>query len=152
MSEDRHNEIIKAMYGKIDIKEHVKTIKHLTNEQQKPLANVLEAYPDMYEGAIGTLKPNATPFHAKPFPIPKAYEHLTKEECKRFEKDTIWHHLLNIAWAAPLFIVPKKTGDVRVVTDFRELNKWIVRKPYPLPKLLISFKKWRDLNMLRQLT
>ena len=23
MSEDRHNEIIKAMYGKIDIKEHV---------------------------------------------------------------------------------------------------------------------------------
>ena len=34
MSKDRHNEIIKAMYGKINIKEHVKTIKHLTNEQQ----------------------------------------------------------------------------------------------------------------------
>ena len=61
MSEDRHNEIIKAMYGKIDIKEHVKTIKHLTNEQQKALANVLEAYPDMYEGAIGT--PNIEPVH-----------------------------------------------------------------------------------------
>ena len=150
MSEDRHNEIIKAMYGKIDIKEHVKTIKHLTNEQQKALANVLEAYPDMYEGAIGTLniepvhfelKPNATPFHAKPFPIPKAYEHLTKEECKRFEKDTIWHHSLNSVWAAPSFIVPKKTGNVRVVTDFRELNKWIVRKPYPLPKILDILQK-----------
>ena len=89
----------------------------------------------MYEGAIRTLniepvhfelKPNATPFHAKPFPIPKAYENLTKEECGRFEKDTIWHHTLDSVWAAPSFIVPKKTGDVRVVTDFIELNKWIV--------------------------
>ena len=65
----------------------------------------------------------------------------TKEECKRFEKDTIWHHLLNITWAAPLFIVPKKTGDVHVVTDFRELNKWIVRKPYPLAKILDILQK-----------
>ena len=146
MSEDRHNESIKA----IDIKEHVKTVKHLTKEQRKALANVLEAYPDMYEGAIGTLniepvhfelKPNATPFHAKPFPISKAYEHLTKEECKRFEKGTIWHHSLNSVWAAPSFIVPKKTGDIHVVTDFHELNKWIVRKPYPLPKILDILQK-----------
>ena len=150
MSEDRHNEIIKAMYGKIDIKEHVRTFKHLNCEQQTMLTKVLEAYPDMYQGAIGTLhiapvhfdlKPNAIPYHAKPFPIPKAYEHLTKEECKRFEQDTIWHHTINSVWAAPSFIVPKKTGDVRVVTDFRELNKWIVRKPYPLPKILDILQK-----------
>ena len=150
MSEERHNEIIKAMYGKVDIREHVKTFKHLTTEQQQQLAKVLEAYPDMYEGSIGTLnidpvhfelKPKAVPFHAKPFPIPKAYENLTKEECKRFERDTIWHHTLNSVWAAPSFIVPKKTGDVRVVTDFRELNKWIVRKPYPIPKILDILQK-----------
>ena len=70
----------------------------------------------MYEGAIRTLniepvhfelKPNATPFHAKPFPIPKAYENLTKEECGWFEKDTIWHHTLDSVWAAPSFIVLK---------------------------------------------
>ena len=104
----------------------------------------------LYEGAIGALniepvhfelKPNAMPFHAKPFPIPKAYEHLTKEECKRFEKDTIWHHSLNSVWAAPSFIVPKKTGNIHVVTDFRELNKWIMRKPYPLPKILDILQK-----------
>ena len=91
MSEDRHNEIIKAMYGKIDIEEHVKTLQYLSVEQQKQLADVLKAYPDMYEGAIGTLKidpvhfelkPNVTPYHARPFPIPKAYERLTKEECR----------------------------------------------------------------------
>ena len=117
MSEERHNEIIKAMYGKVDIHQHVKTFKHLTSEQQQQLAKVLEAYPNMYEGAIGTLnidpvhfelKPKAVPFHSKPFLIPKAYENLTKEECKRFERDTIWHHTLNSVWDAPSFIVPKK--------------------------------------------
>ena len=64
----------------------------------------------MYKGAIGTLniepvhfelKKNAVPYHAKPFPIPKAYENLTKEECQRFEADKIWHHTLNSVWAAP---------------------------------------------------
>ena len=150
MSEDRHNEIIQAMYGKIDITEHVKSLEHLTTQEQEELSQTLEAYPDMYQGAIGTLniapvhfelKKNARPYHARPFPIPKAYETLTKEECRRFAKDGIWHHTIDSVWAAPSFIVPKKTGDVRVVTDFRELNKWIVRKPYPLPKILDILQK-----------
>ena len=37
-------------------------------------------------------------------------------------------------WALPTFIVPKKDNTVRVVSDFREINKWIVRKPFPIPK------------------
>ena len=44
-------------------------------------------------------------------------------------------------WAAPSFIVPKKTRDVRVVTDFHELNKAIIRKPYPIPKILDTLQK-----------
>ena len=38
-------------------------------------------------------------------------------------------------WAAPTFIQPKKTGDVRILTDFRQLNKYLKRKPFPLPKI-----------------
>ena len=150
MSEDRHNEIIKVMYSKIDIAEHCRTLNHLSPAQQTSLSNVLKANPELYEGTIGTLnippvhfelKPGSVPYHAKPFPVPKAYEHLTKEECRRFADDKIWHHTLDSVWAAPSFIVPKKTGDVRVVTDFRELNKSIIRKPYPLPKILDILQK-----------
>ena len=36
---------------------------------------------------------------------------------------------------APSFFVPKKTGDGSTVMDFRELNKCMVRKPHPLPKM-----------------
>ena len=69
------------------------------------------------------LKPGSKPYSGRPFPIPKAYEQLTKDECRRFEKAGIWEHNLDSEWAAPSFIVPKKTGNVRIVTDLRELNK-----------------------------
>ena len=36
---------------------------------------------------------------------------------------------------------PKKTGDVRVTTDFREPNKSMIRKPHPMPKILDALQK-----------
>ena len=38
-------------------------------------------------------------------------------------------------WAAPVFIIPKKDGRVRFVTDFRKLNAQIKLSPYPLPHI-----------------
>ena len=38
-------------------------------------------------------------------------------------------------WAAPTFVQPKKTGNVRILTDFRRLNAVLKRKPFPLPKI-----------------
>jgi hypothetical protein len=58
-------------------------------------------------------------------------------------------------WVGPTFIIPKKDGSVRFISDFWELNKWIKRKPYPIPKiqdLLLKLKGFQyvtslDLNM-----
>ena len=41
----------------------------------------------------------------------------------------------NSPWAAATFIQPKKTGDIRVLTDFRRLNAVLKRKPFPLPQI-----------------
>ena len=144
LSEERHNEIIKIMYAKTDVDKYVSSLNYLSKIEQNKLAAVLKQYKEMYQGATGTLniepvhfdlKPNAKPYHAKPFPIPKAYENLIKDECGRFENAGIWTKDSTSEWAAPTFGVPKKTSDVRLVTDFRQLNKWIIQRPYPLPKI-----------------
>ena len=58
-------------------------------------------------------------------------------------------------WAAPTFIIPKKDLSVRLISDFRELNKLIKYKPFPIPKiqdLLLKLEGFQyatslDLNM-----
>ena len=41
----------------------------------------------------------------------------------------------NLEWAAPTFIVPKKEGTIRFITDFRQLNRALKRKPFPIPNI-----------------
>jgi hypothetical protein len=38
-------------------------------------------------------------------------------------------------WALPSFVIPKKDKTVRLLSDFREVNKRLVRKPFPIPKI-----------------
>ena len=58
-------------------------------------------------------------------------------------------------WASPTFCQPKKDQTIRVLSDLREVNKRIVRKPFPLPKISAVFQEMEgftfatalDLNM-----
>ena len=55
----------------------------------------------------------------------------------------------------PIFIIPKKNGILRFISDFRDLNERIKRKPFPIPKiqdLLLELEGFKhafslDLNM-----
>ena len=81
------------------------------------------------------LNKDEKPYHAQPFPVPKCYEETTKKEIQRLCNIGVLMKCNDSEWAAPTFIQPKKTGDVRVLTDFCILNRYIQRKPYPLPKI-----------------
>jgi hypothetical protein len=58
-------------------------------------------------------------------------------------------------WASPSFIIPKKDNTVRFISDFREVNKQLLRKLFPFPKISkvlqelegFTFAMALDLNM-----
>ena len=58
-------------------------------------------------------------------------------------------------WASPSFLIPKKDGQCRFLSDFRKLNNLIVHKPYPMPLILdlmqtltgFKYATTLDLNM-----
>jgi hypothetical protein len=77
----------------------------------------------------------AKPYHARPFHVPQSLEATTKTEMKRLTDIDVLKRSSYSEWEAPTFIQAKKTGDVRILTDFRRLNAQINRKPFPLPKI-----------------
>ena len=40
--------------------------------------------------------------------------------------------------------MPKKTGDILIITDFRELNKWVEVDPFPLPRINETLQKLEE--------
>ena len=156
--------ILDAKYEKADILKLVKEQTHLTASRQKKLRKLLTAFADLFDGTLGKwrgrdynieLKENATPYHARPYPIPKAHEQTLRMEVDRLCDLGVLKKINHSEWAAPTFIIPKKDGTVRFINDFRELNKRIKRKPFPIPNiqdLLLKLEGFRyatslDLNM-----
>ena len=81
------------------------------------------------------LKPDAKPFHGKPFPVPHVYLETLKKEVDHLVEIGVLKHQPSSEWASPTFIIPKKNRTVRFISDFWEVNKRIVRTPYPIPKI-----------------
>ena len=143
-AESRQSRILDADYSAVDINEHVGGLDHLSSAEKEQLTEMLKRHPKLFGGGLGTLniKPihlelteNAKPYHARAFPVPQSLEATTKKEMARLTDIKVFEKCHDSEWAAPTFVQPKKTGDVRILTDFRELNKYIKRKPFPLPKI-----------------
>ena len=129
---------------KVDLDYYVQELEHLTKDEKVKLLNVLQKFPQLFGGGLGTLnikpihmelKKDVTPYSSIAFPIPQSLEKTHRKEVDRLTKIDVLEPNSDSEWAAPTFVQPKKTGDVRLLTDFRELNKRIKRKPFPLPKI-----------------
>ena len=98
-------------------------------------------YPDgliavgLFDGTLGTfqtapvnleIKPNEGPIHAKPFQIPKIHKQTLQKEVDWLCKIGVLKKCSDSLWASPTFIIPKKQGTMRFVSDFRKLNAKLV--------------------------
>ena len=80
-------------------------------------------------------KKDAKPHHAWAFLVPQIYDPNFKKDIERLCKLGVLLKVNHSEWGAPSFIIPKKNGTVRFLSDFRELNKALKRFPYLMPKI-----------------
>ena len=134
-----------AKYENADLKSVVADHgQHLSVPDQEKLLKLLTEFKDLFDGTLGDwdtepvslkLKEGTKPYHGRLFPTPKAHTETLKRDVQRLCELGVLKWQPESEWASPLFIVPKQNQTVRFVSDFREVNKRIVKNPFPIPKI-----------------
>ncbi len=101
------------------------------------------------------LKEEVSPYHGRAFPVPKVHKETIKKEVERLCRLGVLERQPASEWALPSFIIPKKDQTVCFLSDFWGVNKRLVRKPFPIPKIStvlqeikgFSYATAPDLNM-----
>ncbi len=87
--------------------------------------------------------------------MPKVHKETIKKEVERLCQVGVLERQPASEWASPSFIIPKIDKTVCFLNDFREVNKRLVRKPFPISKIStvlqeiegFSYATALDLNM-----
>ena len=136
--------ILHSEYTAVNIDDVVKAQIHLNTEQQTELASVLTNFQQLFSGKLGCypgykahlkLLPNAHPSHCRPYSVPRVHKEVFKAELEQLYDAGVLTRCGPSEWLSPTFVIPKKDGRVRWVSDFRNLNKVIKRKVYNLPRI-----------------
>ncbi len=116
------------------------------------MEDLLREFPKLQSEDIGEFKgkphriqnqPDARPFAAKLRPIPIALQGPVEEEIKSMDKMGIWTAVDSAEWVHPMVVVPKKTGGVRITTDLKKLNAFVIPERFPLPRIKDIFLRIR---------
>ena len=129
-------------FGHDETWEDVVISDDLTEGQRQQVRNLLHEYSDVFSG-----RPNLTnvamhkidtgdslPIRCSPYKIPqKLEEEVNKEIEKMLEMGII--RPSTSPWAAPVVIVPKPDGTIRLCVDYRKINRVTKMDAYPIPSM-----------------
>jgi hypothetical protein len=147
--------ILDANYKAADLKEIIKCISTIDDIEKHNCLNLLRKYEHLCDGTLWNfetsdvklnLKEDAKPYRAKAFPVPTTNHDTLKYEIERLVKLGVLIRCSDSEWAAPTFIIPKKNGTVRFISDFRKMNEMLKRKPYPIPKIAQMLQELEELD------
>ena len=156
--------ILDSTYGKPDLQEVVKQAKHINSQQQSMLYDLLKKYEEIFDGELSEwdteavdfeFKEEAKPHSQRHFPVPHIHKETFRKELLRLVEIGVLEEVQSSEWGSPTFIIPKKDGKVRFISDFRKLNSRIKREQFPLPNIKdtlmelegLQFGTILDLNM-----
>ncbi len=101
------------------------------------------------------LKEGASLYYGQAFPVPKIHKDTLIKEVERLVKLGVLERQPASEWASSLFVIPKKNRTVCFRSNFWEVNKRLIRKSFPIPKISMvlqeldgfTFATALDLNM-----
>ena len=140
----KSTQIMEAKYEAIDTEELAQVQTQLTPKQRTELARLFRKFPKLFDGELRTyphrkyhldLQDGAKPVHSRPYGVPFMQREAFKRELDHLIKIGVLERSGASQWASGTFIIPKKDGRVRWISDFRALNICIKRKTYPLPRI-----------------
>ena len=113
-------------------------------EGNPQLQKILDAHKGVFGEGLGTLKgteakiyvdPNAPPKFMKARPIPYALKAKVEKELDRLQSEGIISPVEFTEWAAPIVLVVKQDGPVRICGDYKcTVNQVSKLDNYPIPK------------------
>ena len=92
------------------------------------------------------LKENQKPFKHKLHRINPIQLPLVEKEIRKMYEASIIVPIRFSKWVSNLVSVRKKTGEIRLCIDFRDLNKASLKDNYPLPKMDHILQRWQGLE------
>ena len=119
--------ILDARYDVVDPYTIAMQQTHLSKQQCEQLGNLLCQFPRLFDGTLRKyprekfhieLIDNIRPIHQRAYPIPHANLQAFKNELKHLCQIGVLERCGASEWAVPTFIIPKKDGTVRMVSDF----------------------------------
>jgi hypothetical protein len=124
--------ILDAKYKKVSTDDVVDQLEYLNPQQKEDLKAVMKDYGKLFSGTLGVyphikfhidLIPGAKAKHARPYPVPIIHMETFKKKLLHEVDIGVLSAQGASEWASPTFIIPKKDGRVRWVSDLRELTK-----------------------------
>jgi hypothetical protein len=123
-------QILHANYEKADLEAVVEaTGPHLSLHKKSKLLELLKEFEELFDGTLGDwktepvsfeLKEGATPYHGRPYPVPKMQKTTTIKELNRLCELGVLEFQSTSEWASPSFIIHKADQTVCMISDFRK--------------------------------
>jgi hypothetical protein len=149
---DEYSQATKILYAEYkpeSLDDVIKTCEDFHVKEQHQLKTLLQKYEHLFDGTLGEfnmepislqlMHPNGKPIHARAYTVPRSVEQQSQQskEIVRLVDIGVLEEDYSSEWASvfPSFAIPKKNGTIRAVTDFRNLNLLLKRRPFPIPKI-----------------
>lgn len=96
------------------------------------------------------LVPRATPVSKAPYRI-RTLELLKLKLQLQELMDKKYIRLRVSPWGAPILIIKKKYGTLRLCIDYQQLKKFTIKKKYPIPRINDLFDQMKGTNVFSKI-